>query len=67
MDWIAWAKEAGTYISPLLMGAVLWQETERRRLLTEGKVKDDRIIDLSERLLTVAVELKTYLFTERKS
>ena len=67
MDWITWAKEAGVYISPLLMGAVLWQEWERRRLLTENKSKDDRITDLAERVISITAELKMYLFNERKS
>lgn len=67
VDWITWAKEAGVYISPLLMGGLLWLETERRRLLAENKSKDDRIFDLSERVITIATELKTYLFNERKA
>lgn len=67
MDWITWSKEAGVYISPLLMGAVLWQEVERRRLLGENKAKDVQIMSLAERVLVVSTELKTYLFNERKT
>lgn len=67
VDWITWAKEAGLYISPLLMGAVLWQERERQRLLTENKALDDRVVDLAERVLTITAELKMYLFNERKT
>lgn len=67
VDWITWAKEAGLYISPLLMGAVFWQEQERRRLLTENKALDDRVVDLEERVLTITAELKMYLFNERKT
>ena len=67
MDWITWAKEAGAYISPLLMGAVIWLNTDRNRLISENKQKDERLHGLSERLLVVATELKMYLFNERKA
>lgn len=66
MDWITWAKEAGVYISPLLMGAVLWQELERKRLITDNKELNLHVRDLAERVLTISAELKTYLFNERK-
>lgn len=66
MDWITWAKEAGVYIAPLLMGAVLWQETERRRLLAENRSLNTQVYDLAERVITISVELKTYLFNERR-
>ena len=67
MDWITWAKEAGAYISPLLMGAVIWLNTDRNRLILENKQKDERLHGVSERLLVVATELKMYLFNERKA
>jgi hypothetical protein len=66
VDWITWAKEAGVYIAPLLMGAVLWQETERRRLLAENRSLNTQVYDLAERVITISVELKTYLFNERR-
>lgn len=66
MDWITWAKEAGIYIAPLLMGGMLWQELERRRLIDENKSKDDRIFDLAERIISISAELKMFLFNERK-
>lgn len=66
MDWITWAKEAGVYISPLLMAALFWLNAERVRLLNESKLKDDRLLDLSERLIIISTELKLYLFNERK-
>ena len=67
MDWITWAKEAGVYISPLLMGGMLWQEIERRRLLSETKANEARVYDLAERVIEISTELKTYLFNERKA
>lgn len=67
MDWITWAKEAGVYISPLLMGGILWQEIERRRLLEENKALNTQVYDLAERVVTIAAELKMYLFNERKA
>lgn len=67
MDWITWAKEAGVYIAPLLMGAVFWQELERKRLIADNKTLDARVYELAGQLLTVTAELKMYLFNERKT
>ncbi len=67
MDWIVWAKEAGAYVSPLLMGAVIWLNSDRSRLITENKTKDDRIVELAERVITVATQLQMFLFNERKT
>lgn len=67
MDWLQWSKEAGIYISPLLMGALIWMDIERRRLLKEIQAKDAKVESLAERLVTVATQLQTYLFNERKS
>jgi hypothetical protein len=67
MDWIAWAKEAGAYISPLLMGAVIWQERERLRLLDENKALTGKVEALAERIITVATRLDQFLFNERKA
>ena len=66
MDWITWAKEAGVYISPLLMAALLWLKADRDRLLEDIKLKDERLADLAERLIVVSTELKVFLFNERK-
>jgi len=69
VDWITWAKEAGAYISPLLMGAVFWLNADRNRLLEAlGKKdemlsdKDNKLHSLSERTLVAMTEIKTFLF-----
>lgn len=69
MDWIVFAKEAGAYISPLLMGAVIWLNVDRNRLLESlGKKdsiisdKDEKLQSLSERTLVTMTEIKTFLF-----
>ena len=74
MDWIVWAKEAGAYISPLLMGAVIWLNTDRNRLLNDLLRKDEVIADkenkllsLSERTLVTMAEIKTVLFNAGRS
>ena len=66
-QWFALAKEGGAYVSPLLLGAILWLNADRKRLIEENKLKDDRLVALSERFITVATELKTFLFSERKA
>ncbi len=67
MDWIVWAKDAGAYVSPLLMAAIFWLNVDRNRLIEENKGKDDKLSDLSERTITVMTELKTFLFSGRGS
>jgi shikimate kinase len=69
VDWITFAKEAGAYISPLLMGAVIWLNADRNRLLESlGKKdvllseKDEKLQSLSERTLVAMTEIKTFLF-----
>lgn len=66
-EWFTLAKDGGAYISPLLMGAVFWLNADRKRLIEENKLKDDRLVALSERSITVATELKTFLFQERRT
>jgi hypothetical protein len=66
-QWFAFVKEAGAYISPLLLGAIVWLDSDRKRLIAENKLKDERLVSLSERFITVATELKTFLFNERKA
>ena len=70
MDWLNFAKEAGAYISPLLMGAVIWLNADRNRLLESiGKKdallsdKDEKLQSLSERTLVTMAEIKTFLFS----
>lgn len=70
MDWIVFAKEAGAYISPLLMGAVIWLNADRNRLLNSIGKKDVQLLDkdeklhaLSERTLVTMTEIKTFLFS----
>jgi len=67
VDWITWAKDAGIYIAPLLMGGMFWQEVERKRLIADNKALNSQVYDLAERVLTISAELKTYLFNERKT
>lgn len=66
-QWFAFVKEAGAYISPLLLGALIWMDRDRKRLIAENMKKDDRLVDLSERSIAVATELKVFLFNERKA
>lgn len=74
MDWITFAKEAGAYISPLLMGAVIWLNSDRNRLLESlGKKdlllseKDEKLQSLSERTLVTMTEIKTFMFSAGRS
>lgn len=74
MDWFTFAKEAGAYISPLLMAAVIWLNADRNRLLDSlGKKdlviadKDEKLQGLAERTLVTMAEIKTFLFSGRSA
>ena len=55
------------YISPLLLASTLWLNEDRKRLIAENKQKDDHLVSLSERSLTVFAEVRTFMFNERKA
>ncbi len=68
-QWIAWAKEGGAILSPFLVGALFWMNSDRLRLLESLaskdallKEKDDKLASLSERTLVFMAEIKTFLF-----
>lgn len=71
-QWYQWAKDGGTILSPFLLGALVWMDAERRRLIASNKDKDDRLfekddklVSLSERTLVILAEIKTFLFRGR--
>lgn len=68
-EWYALAKEGGAYLAPFLLAALFWMDRERKRLIAENKVKEDRLVGLSERCITVMTEMKERLFFhgERKA
>jgi hypothetical protein len=65
--WFQLAKEGGGYLSPFLLGAIIWLNMDRKRLIDDNAKKDQRLEALSDRIITVATELRTYLFSERKA
>jgi hypothetical protein len=65
-QWFSLVKEGGAYVAPLLLGAIIWLNQERKRLIEENKLKDDRLVSLSEQSIALAAELKMFLFNERK-
>lgn len=60
------AQKGGAYVAPILLCALAWMHWDRNRLLKTLDAKDEQIMGLSERVITVATELKTYLFQERR-
>jgi hypothetical protein len=66
-DWFDLVQKGGAYVSPLLLAALLWMNSERSRLLQRLKERDDRIDDLAERIIVVATELRTFLFVKGRA
>lgn len=68
-QWFQFVKDGGAISAVLLLGAVLWLNADRNRLLDALKDKDSIIADkdekletLSERTLVLLAEVKTFLF-----
>jgi hypothetical protein len=66
-DWFALVKDGGAYCAPLLLAAVIWLAKDRARLVDELKSRDERLEALAERVITIATELRNFLFNERKA
>lgn len=66
-EWLQLAKEGGGILSPFLIAALIWLNMDRNRLIADCRSDRAKIDDLSERLLTITAELKTFLFSERKA
>jgi hypothetical protein len=60
-------RQGGAYVAPLLLLALIWMTRQYARALEENKEKDERLAELSMRLIEVATELKVFLFNERKT
>ena len=51
----------------LELGALIWLNADRNRLLASLDLKSKEVKDLAERVITIATELKVFLFNERKA
>lgn len=67
--WFQVVKDGGAVAAVLELGALLWLNIDRNRLLnalmhkdTLLKEKDDKLASLSERTLVLLAEVKTFLF-----
>lgn len=67
--WFSILKEGGQYCALLELGALIWMNRDRLRLLDSLhakdvllKEKDDKLASLSERTLVFMAEIKTFLF-----
>lgn len=65
--WFDVVQKAGGVAAVLELGALLWLNADRNRLIASLEAKSKKVEDLAERLLVVTTELKTFLFNERKA
>lgn len=61
--WFQVVKDGGAIAAVLELGALIWLNIDRNRLIAENKDKDDKLGDLSERTVVVMTEIKTFLFS----
>lgn len=67
--WFAFMERAGAVAAVLELGALIWMNTDRNRLLESLnkkdvllKEKDDKLASLSERTIVLLTRLDTFLF-----
>lgn len=65
--WLQKVSEGGGVAAVLELGAILWLLADRARLIAECKEESEKVHNLAERLIVVATEIKTFLFSERRS
>lgn len=76
--WVTFVTEGGKYCAVLELGALVWIIRDRAILLTRAldenvelkkqlDLKSGEVKDLAERVVTIATELKVFLFNERKT
>jgi hypothetical protein len=72
--WLALVKEGGGYCAVLELGALIWLNKDRLRVISENAdlraqniAKHAEVKELAERVITIATELKMFLFNERKT
>lgn len=65
--WFQAVRDGGGIAAVLELAALVWLHADRNRLIAELKARDDRLDSMAERLIVVATELKTFLFSERKA
>lgn len=63
--WFQAVKDGGAAVSVLLLGALVWMNVDRNRLIAENQEKDKQLADLAERTIIVMTELRTFLFNIR--
>lgn len=73
-QWLQWAKEGGAILSPFLLAALFWMNSDRNRLLESLKGKDDiiadkdqKLVSVSERALVLMTKIETFLFQNGRS
>jgi hypothetical protein len=63
--WFQVVKDGGAVAAALELGALIWLNWDRNRLIDENKAKDAMLVSLSERTVIVMTEIKTFLFSGR--
>lgn len=66
-DWFAFVERAGAIAAVLELGALLWLNIDRNRLLTDLKEERGKVEKMAERVIELATDIRTYLFNERKT
>ncbi len=63
--WFQIVKDGGAVAAILELGALVWLNIDRNRLIEDNRAKDTQLVSLAERTITIMTELKTFLFNVR--
>lgn len=64
--WLAFVERAGAVAAVLEFGALMWLAKDRARLILRLEEKSQKVELLAERVITIATELRMFLFNERR-
>lgn len=64
---LAYIDKAGTVAAVLELGALIWIVKDRGRILEQLTAKESEVRDLAVQVITIATELRMFLFNERKA
>jgi len=60
--WLSIVKDGGGIAAVLELGALIWLNIDRNRLIEELRAKDEQLEKLAERTISIMMEIRTFLF-----
>lgn len=65
--WFDVVQKGGAIAAVLLLGALLWMNSDRNKVIADLKAERLKVDALADRVITIATRLDQFLFNERKA